>query len=388
MKIKSVLIVILAAVAFSNSFGQQKTRFFIMSKLVGSGDQRRVAGAVSYFITSFDNKLKKIYPCTTVLCENDIGTLLGHERMRQLLGSETPGLMESISDALGCEYLISLEIGTLPGEKFVVNASLIPYKTKFPVLHASAYSDLTATSGGKNLDNCDEVAQKLVDWFKNKEVCPYKGDVKVRVLSELNVDTKKEYPVYCQGEDRTYLIQYKADKRTNNDWKLKKMDLYRTTGTINFNISEETDKVIENGCYKCANGTVTRRYYHETHSQKGDISGLSHDSQIKGLPVDDARIEIKFGDDGTYSIKVDATSTKGDLTENNFRTSEGWCDEIKDPPQTIVKKADIPLHYIFGPYQGTSQDKILKVKPDPIVKTDPVSGEKTTIYIEFDLERE
>jgi hypothetical protein len=387
MKIRSFLILILVSIALSSSYGQ-KTRFFIMSRLVGPGDQQRVAGAVSYFITSFDNKLKKTYPCTTVLCENDIGTLLGHERQRQLLGSETPGLMESISDALGCEYLVSLEIGTLPGEKFVVNASLIPYKSKIPMLHASAYSDFTSTSGGQNLKNCEEVAQKLVDGLKEIEICPFKGSVKVRVVSELQKDTTLEYPVYCNGSDGIYKVKKTVDNHADNNWDLKKIEKIRTEGTASFDLHEDSKTEEQNDCYKCSSGRQGARMYNEEKKKYGELQGLSQESQEKGQPIADARVEIRFSKDGQYTIQVDATSQKGDITTINSMHAEGTCGIINDKPEKITQKGDVPLHYTFGPYQGTSQDKILKEKPDPIQETSPISGEKTTYYLEFDLERD
>jgi len=387
MKKYSFLILFLVSFALSCSYGQ-KTRFFIMSRLVGPGDQQRVAGAVSYFITSFDNKVKKTYPCTTVLCENDIGTLLGHERQRQLLGSETPGLMESISDALGCDYLISLEIGTLPGEKFVVNASLIPYKTKIPVLHASAYSNLTANSGGQNLDNCDEVAQKLVDALKEIEICPFKGSVKVRVISDTQKDTTLEYPVYCNGSDGIYRVKKTIDNHADNNWDLNKIGKVRTIGMASFDLHEDSKTEEQNDCYKCPSGRQGARIYNEERKKYGELQGLSQESQEKGQPIADARVEIKFRKDGSYTIQVDATSQKGDITTIDSKHAEGTCGVITEPPKKITQKGDVPLHYTFGPYQGSSKDKILKEKPDPVEKTDPISGEKTTYYLEFDLERD
>ena len=387
MKIRSYLVLLLVAFALSASYGQ-KTRFFIMSRLVGPGEQRRVSGAVSYFVTTFDNKLKKIYPCTTVLCENDIGVLLGHERMRYLLCSETPGLMKNISDALGCDFLISLEIGTLPGEKFVVNASLIPYQTKFPTVHASAYSDLTGTSGDQNLADCDEVAQKLIDGLKEIEICPFKGRVKIRTVSDLQKDTTVEYPVYCNGADGIFKEKKAIDNHADNNWELNRIGITRTEGTASFLLREETKIEIQDDCYTCPSGRKGSRMLNEEHKKKGELKGLSQESQEKGHPISDARVDIRFSTDGTYTLFVKATSEKGDIILTNNKHAEGTCGVINGPPEILSQKSNVPLKYTFGPYPGNSQDKILKETPDPIVEINPISGEKITYYLEFDLERD
>lgn len=387
MKIHRLLILILVIFICSNSYSQ-KTRFFIMTRFVGAGDLRRVQGAASYFVTYFDNKLKKVYPCTTVLTENDIGVLLGHERMRNLLGSETPGLMKSISDALGCEYLISIEIGILPGEKFVINASLIPYKDKFPSLHASAYSNLTASSGDQNLKNCEEVAHKIIDGLKEVEICPFKGTVKINVVSDLQKDTVAVYPVFCNNMDGVYRIKTKTDNHAENNWELQKIAKYRTTGISDFTLYEEKSIEEQDDCYACSQQRKGARIFFEETKKYGEIKGLSQESQEKGKPIADARVDIRFQKDGTYTIYVDATSTQGDITTIHTKHAEGTCGSINDPAEKFTKKGDVPLHYIFGPYNGTSADKILKEKQDKIEEINPVSGEKTIYNISFDLERE
>ena len=261
MKIKYFFIWILVFFALNNTFAKE-TRFFLMSKLVGPGDLQRVSGAVSYFVTTFDNKLKDMYPCTTLLTENDIGVLLGHEKQRNLLGSETPGLMKNISEAMDCEFLISLEIGTLPGEKFIVSASVIPYTTRFPIFHASAYSDLTTISGAKNLANCDEVAQKLVDSLDGIEICAFTGQVSITINSVIDSTNTVDYSVYCNEMDQRYHKELKIKNNTSSEWKLERKGISWTDGTMTFDSNEESKLTEENSCYKCKKRTRRRPCFH------------------------------------------------------------------------------------------------------------------------------
>jgi len=387
MKTRNIILLLLILFAFGNSFAQ-KARFFIKPSLEGSGDLRQIAGAVAYFVTQFDNEVKEIYPCSVVIAESDVGVLLGHERDLQLLGSGTGGNMESISNALGCDYLINLEIGFMFGNTSFVSASLIPFKTKFPILHVNAHSPFSSNSGDQVLSDCDEVAKKLVDGMKHIEICPFKGELKVRVVSETKKDTTIGYPVFCNGADQQYQKRITVNKYADNNWDLQKVALIRTSGTIKYESSDTTTLVEEDNCYKCKSGRRGGRTYTEKFTKYAIVNGLSQESQEKGLPIDSARIELKFKDDDTYFVFVEATSRKGDLKESKEVKAEGTCDVIQPKKDTLTEKANVPLKFPFGPYQGTSKEKRLKEKPDPIVKTDPVTGEKTTYYLEFDLKRD
>jgi hypothetical protein len=247
------------------------------------------------------------------------------------------------------------------------------------------------TDQGPNGEGAFEITPKLASKFVEDickyEICPYKGKIKVHVVSEVKIDDEKNYPMYCNNRDATYSGKYKYNKNEDNYWQFNKISKVGAEGSLDYKISEETDREIDDPCYKCPK-LVTRRYYHETYSKKGDISNLSEESKVDGVPVDDVRIDIVFIDDGTYMIKVKATSKQGELTETTSKYSECYCDAINTPPETHKNIVDIPLKEIFGPFKGTAKDKNLHEKPDPIVKTDPVTGEKTTIEIEFDLERE
>jgi len=359
-----------------------------MTRLVGAGDLRKVEGAVTYFVTVFDNKLKQEYPCTKVLSEKDVATLLDHERQRALLGTETSGMIESIGDAMGCEYLVSLEIGTLPGSKFVCNASLIPYRTKIPMVHASGYSAMSATSGDANLKSVEEVAEKLVDALKHIEICPFEGEIKVKVVSDLKSDTTITRSAYCNMADGTYKEHNTIDNHTENNWELQKISTYRADGNATFSINEKITTDIEDPCHICPSGRQYLWEYHSVVEKKGEVKGLSSESMEQGQKIHDARAEIKFNEDDTYFIIVKATSEKGNITEVTRIQAEGACDSDNPPPKTVNNKADVPLRHTFGPYPGTSKNKVLSEKSDPIVEIDPVSREKTTYTLEFNLSRD
>jgi hypothetical protein len=104
--------------------------------------------------------------------------------------------------------------------------------------------------------------------------------------------------------------------------------------------------------------------------------------------IEDARAEITFLDNGTYTLKVKAASRKGDLTLRTEKRAEGTCDNLSPPPEKITKKADVPLNEVtFGPFPGTSLDKVLSHK-DTYSTVDPVNKEKSTVTFDFNLKRD
>ena len=103
MKRLFLFIFLLAA---NNTFSQT-TKFFIKSNLtMEGGDTRPIQGSVAYFVTQFDNKVKEIYPCSVITAESNIGVLLQHERELELLGANKEGGLQSIANALNCDYMV------------------------------------------------------------------------------------------------------------------------------------------------------------------------------------------------------------------------------------------------------------------------------------------
>jgi hypothetical protein len=101
---------------------------------------------------------------------------------------------------------------------------------------------------------------------------------------------------------------------------------------------------------------------------------------------EDARAEITFLENGTYTLKVRAATRKVDLGLRIEKHAEGTCSNDNPPPEEITKKADIPLVEIFGPFSGTGEDKVLNQK-ETIIREDPITKEKTTITFDFRLSR-
>jgi hypothetical protein len=328
-------------------------------------------------------QFKNELPCASVSSYEDIGVALGHDRERQIMGATDDEYSLDLAGAVGADYLITIKVD-VTGQNVFFYVKLLDEKKKKTLISLMD----NGTNDESALDVVERLAKKFFEEVLKREICPYKGTIKVNVSSELNVDTKKEYPVYCQEMDRKYTMSFKDKKTADNHWTFEKETKVSAKGFLDFTISELTELEIDNGCYECPSGDMYKRYYHSKISKTGNIDGLSEESVLDGVPINDVRVEITFNDDDTYTMEVNAASKLGEISETIYRYAEGWCDAINEPEKTIKNKIDIGITYTFGPYKGTPKDKNLKEKPDPIVKIDPVSGEKKTIEVEFDLKRE
>jgi hypothetical protein len=387
MKPQYQFFLIFLVISICSSFAQ-KANFFIKPSLVGTRGIE-VEGAIGLFASEFENYVKEIYPCAIITTEADLGNLMGHERQCQLLGSGSADFDENIKDALDCDYLIVLEIGILVDDKFTVTASLIPYRTKpkIPIVRASAYSDFNNNSFPQNEANIKEVAKKLVDGLKKIEVCPFKGEINVKIISMKKDSQTESYGVYCNGSDGTYHKITTIDKYSENDWKIQKIRLNASTGSVKFNLSEELTIDESNPCYDCGPNKQGTRTYYEKITTCALVTGLSNESESYGIKVDDARCYLTFLVDGTYTLRVTAASTQGEKKTIKEVTAQGVCQNINEKPKTTINKIDEGLNQTFGPFNGSAQDKTLSHK-ETIKRTSPISGEEETITYEFNLTRD
>jgi hypothetical protein len=282
-----------------------------------------------------------------------------------------------------------LEVGILVGDKFSVTAVLIPQRTKpnIPIIRASAYSDYNNNSFQQNEANLKEVSKKILDGLKKYEICPFKGDINIKITSTKKDSQKEEYPVYCNSMDGYYKKTVTIDNYSENDWTINKVKKEQANGTVQFNLSEELTIEEINPCYECSTTKQGQRIYNEKTTTYADIQKSSRDDGGSGIIVDSARVILHFLDDGTYTVRVKAASNDGLKKTIKEIKAQGVCDNSNEPPKKTTNKIDEGLYELLGPFPGTAQDKVLSQK-DTIKKTDPVSGEEQTITYEFNLTRE
>lgn len=382
---KRTIIVILVMLLIIPVSKAEKIQFFLTWSVKVENEAER--GKLDLFCDHFEYKfyqgIEKYLPCATKTSFRNIVTILDNERERLLLGGpQNESLLSDLAGAVGAQYLVSLRM-TQMGQSVIMNVKCIKTneaKTLVDVLDQSPLNE-------DAFEVITGFTEKFFDDLLKYEICPYKGLLKVEVTTDLNVDQKKEYPVYCNEQDKLYKLHYKEAKHSVHFWTFEKETKVWARSFIDYSISEESEKEIDDDCYSCPQGK-TRRYFHETISKSGKIDEVSEESELYGKQVSDARVEITFNDDGTYMIKIEATSKESEISVTRYRNAESWCDNDNKPPETIKNKVDIPLTYFFGPYKGTAKDEFLTQHPDPIVEKNPISGEIITYNISFDLSKE
>jgi len=382
---KRTIIVILVMLLIIPVSKAEKIQFFLTWSVKVENEAER--GKLDLFCDHFEYKfyqgIEKYLPCATKTSFRNIVTILDNERERLLLGGpQNESLLSDLAGAVGAQYLVSLRM-TQMGQSVIMNVKCIKTneaKTLVDVLDQAPLNE----GAFEVITGFTEI---FFDDLLKYEICPYKGLLKVEVTTDLNVDQKKEYPVYCNEQDKLYKLHYKETKHSVHFWTFEKETKVWARSFIDYSISEESEKEIDDDCYSCPQGK-TRRYFHETISKSGKIDEVSEESELYGKQVSDARVEITFNDDGTYIIKIEATSKESEISVTRYRNAESWCDNENKPPETIKNKVDIPLTYFFGPYKGTAKDEFLTQHPDPIVEKNPISGEIITYNISFDLSKE
>lgn len=355
--------------------------FILLKSFDDTGGTRATAilQALDMFVVA---RLKKDYPCVEYFDTDGLHAIISWERQRQLLGSGDETELQNLGAALGSKYLIVLNAEVRNNQALITAIFMDNIKAK-----TLSRSFQNALYGDAAVDAAEEVANKLFDVLKTYEICPFKGDINIKIESTLKDKQTEEYSVYCNGLDGYYKKTTSTDNYSENEWTLYKNSFNASTGTVKFNLSEESTIDEYNPCYECSPKKQGQRSYNEKITTYASLQNLSNESESEGVNVDDARAYLTFLDDGTYTLRIKASSTQGEKKTIKEVTAQGICDNSNEPPKKTTNKIDEGINEIFGPFTGTAQDKVLSQK-DTIKKTDPVSGEEQTITYEFNLTRE
>lgn len=338
-----------------------------------------VIQAVDMFLVS---RLNKDYPCVEYLDTDGLTALLSVERQRQLLGTGDENSLQNMASALGCKYLISITVKVIQDQAII--SLLFMDNTSAKTLSRSSQ---VAQYGDPSIDAAEKATNDLFDGLKTYEICPFKGEITLKITSSKKDDQAEQYSVYCNGIDGIFNKTIKLDKYSENEWSLYKNGFNASTGNVKFNLSEEVTINEYNPCYECSPTKQGSRSYNEKTTTYASLQKLSNESESEGVKVDDARAYLTFLDDGTYTLKIKASSAQGEKKTIKEVTAQGVCDNLNEPPKKTTNKIDEGILEIFGPFTGTAQDKSLS-NSDIITRTNPASGEDETITYEFNLTRD
>jgi hypothetical protein len=383
------LITILCLLFLSNYILAQKYngRFFMVLEYKGPDENQKFLNGLDDIVYAhFTEKVKKNFPCAKVSDHKKIAKLLDIEYQKFLKGTDPNDFSQNpeIGKSYDVDFLISTELGTLPGTQFFISMSCIPYRTddKFPVARSYQRCSLSKTSQGEMIKKIDESIDEIVNKLKEYDICPYYGSVTIEVKSDREESETYQIGAPCDVDKAIVTATTKAIYTLK--WELNKYSFRAADGNVTYDLFEKYTTVTNFPCYKCRNGDQGPAVVKEIREKEAKIEGLSKESVSEGKKVSDARIKIVFLEDGTYTLLVKATSKEGPMKDSKEKKFEGMCESESEPKDTKEKRINVPLDVVLGPYKGTIQDKTLHQKE---TKDLTQGKEKTTVTIDFTLSR-
>jgi len=383
-KILIILFLIQILLPVYGTFGQE-LRMLLLPK-VGATDPKLLylsRGLNDIFFTDIIPEAQKYFPCVGITDPKSTEFCMAELRLQgtpEFGGRDVAPIIQKITSSImnpdfAVKYSMYVE------SEQMISASVVCANSKGEII---ADFTMPIEVSAMMVEGTIPPVKKLIDELKKYEICPFTGPVSITISSDLDSTNVEEYGVYCNQSDQRYHKELEIKNHTFSDWKLERKGIPWTEGTMTFYTNEETKVTEENGCYKCKTGQEGRHTYSVTSSMKVKGSGISHESIRNGKPQDDARVELKFLEDGTYYVTAKGTSQPVTGEEKVVTGAEGTCDNMPQETKVVPREIKIPLNEIFGPYQGKTTDKVLAQKVSK-EKYDPTIKEKTTITIDFTL---
>ncbi|MRR23155.1 hypothetical protein EG830_09270, partial [bacterium] len=193
-----IILILLLAIPCA---GAEKTKFFLTWKYTAASqdDSAKLSLFCDHFEYKFYQGIEQYFPCATKTSFANIAVALDNERQKQLLGVNDESTMQSLAGAMGYQYLVSLKM-TQVGQNLFMFVSCHHMAQAQMLVNVMEQGPMDEEA----FDVVDKLAEKFFDKLLKYEICPYRGTIKVQVTTDLNVDERREYPVYCNDEDRLY----------------------------------------------------------------------------------------------------------------------------------------------------------------------------------------
>ncbi len=383
-----IILITLCLIFISNAIGAQSnsTKIYVNSFYECPEDQKKnVETKLAAFEEHIAIKMSEVYPCAKINTKFEVTSMLEHFRHDQIIGSDSSTNKErwgNIASATTGRYLIAINLKVVQ-QLALINLMFIDKsktETLFRTFISKALSSVDYTT-------YESMTKQLIDGIKTCEICPFKGSVKIKIVSTLKDEQKENHSTFCNGIDGTYSKTTTINNYSEINWDIEKVKIAASKGNVEVNLSEETVIDEINSCYECSPQKQGPRVYHEKTTTYATVQGLSKESESEGIKVDDARVELTFLDNGKYTLRLIAASNKSKKKTIKEVKAEGVCDNISGAPKSTVNQIDLGINELFGAFTGNAQNKVLAEK-GKIERSDPNSKLKETITYEFHLERD
>lgn len=376
---KLATLLIFYLIILSSVYCQKTTVLFVHER---SGDSALLNDISKRLETSLIQDLSKDFPCLEVITQEQIHEKLNKLREMALLGVSSSYSIEDVGKTYNTDYMFSLKATQASSD--MIRVEVLCYHKK----QVSAFEWAnTVTSPDTYNTDCRQLSKDLMERLKRHELCFFRGEVILTVETERDTSIVNEYMVYCEGFDRQYRNTERYESRTKTVWNLRKTNTEHAEGDVTIFMYEEKSIEEENPCYKCQSGREGGRTYKYKSSFNVDSEGISTESIFDGKPHADARIKLYFEDNGTFNITINATSRNFSDEEKLEVEAIGTCDNIPRESKTQNREVNVFANQSFYSFPGKSTDLTL-VNSNSKSWIDPVTGEKTTVIIEFNLSKQ
>lgn len=339
-------------------------------------------GLNAIFMTDVSNEVRRNYPCVGVTDPKSLSYCLAELRLQstpEFGGRDIKPVVGKIAQSL-TNPDIAVKYSVFVNSEDLAQVTVLCANSEGEIL-----VDFTEPFSPMEVDGNSIIkpVKRFMEELKKHEICPYTGTVNIEVKSERDESSSTSTP--CG--DGSIVIDLEIKTNSTLRWELVKESLAGASGTVTYDLKENYNTVTSHSCYVCKDGTKGFAKITETSETEAKVEGLSRESVSDGAQVSDARIRLTFLDDGTYLVTVKATSEKGPMKVTTEKKVDGPCtgNSENEPPDTKNKSIDIPFTAVFGPYQGTPEDKVLSQNEEKDVSQ---GTEKSTVKIDFNLTRQ
>lgn len=377
---KNVTLFILFSLVAAVTVSAQKSSALIVHQR--SGDSALTRSMSVNLENSLVSDLKKEFPCLEVTTQDKIHAKLNQLRQMALLGSEANYTIEDVGKSFNYDYMFSINTTQAAGDLFRIEIRC--YKKK--EVYSFEWANVNTSPDSYPAD-CEQLSTSLMERLKRFELCAFRGNVTLTIETERDTTVKASYMVYCDGMDRQFSSEEVTQSRTKTIWTLKKTNTEHAEGDVSIFMYEEKSYEEDNPCYRCQSGREGGRTYKNKSTFNVDSEGISTESIFEGKPHADARIKLYFEENSTYNITVNATSKTFTDDESWEMEAVGTCDNIPRESTTKNREEDVFTNQTFYSFPGKSTDLYL-IQNDTKSWIDPVTHERTTITIDFNLSKE
>ncbi len=391
------LIVLLTLLVAGQAHAYTRARVYVHAKFDGDG----IEGATlqQTLVTSLMSKLVKHYSCFDMMDSSGMDQMVGFIRQQQLVGVADDKVelsMDNVAGQMDMKYLIIVNI-TANKEMSFYSINIVAKNKKkagFPFYtEAETFRSYNAAIGAVDR-SVEDLIKGFTKYLSDEreeaggEICAVKGPVTVTVETERTHEPPDEtYYKHCNGDDRLWKKSVYERKTGKETWKLERIGIPDTRGTMEGSFYEESRIEEFDGCHQCPLSTRAGNWHYSKKSEEtGSITGLSEITGADKFPTKDATIRLHFYEGGTYDISVAASSAKGKRTSSAEVSAEGECDVSHKKWPNLTNSYTRHFEYTFTGFSGTPYDTTLKGKKT-LKFENQETGEVTTMTIDFDLSR-